>query len=382
MGSLEDILEPSWPSWSHLGPSWRHLKAILAVLEAILAVLEASWRPSWSRLGQEIGELRSLAIPAGRAEAHWGGLLGKEPKPKPKKSSTPGTPVINQQGAADRRRLRRVTAAPCLFGNAYVAESWARAWPSYRTMCSPNRFGKPSGNTWRRTGKRRRVRKKESGQAIGPCVPPAVVETLRGTRGGGKRKKRRRERRRRRRRRRLLGSLLGHSWGLLGASCGPLGGFLRVSLGFLGVFGGFLGVSLAVFGRSWPVRRRRKTSLGPLWDDLEPLGALQGCLGGNLGRLGGLLGRLWALLGPSWGPLGPSWGSLGGFLGALGAILMASWAVLSRRKAEKEQTPKSFKNIWKINDFGICGPSWRSSWRPLGPSWRPLGGVLGGLGPS
>ena len=29
---------------------------------------------------------------------------------------------MNRQGAADRRRLRRITAAPCPFGSAYVAE--------------------------------------------------------------------------------------------------------------------------------------------------------------------------------------------------------------------------------------------------------------------
>ena len=39
--------------------------------------------------------------PAGRAEAPGGVLLEKEPKPKAKGFSTPGTPVINQQGAAD-----------------------------------------------------------------------------------------------------------------------------------------------------------------------------------------------------------------------------------------------------------------------------------------
>ena len=188
-----------------------HLEAILAVLETsssrlgshlgrLGGVLEASWSPSWpSWIGKGIDLgifgidpgscFRTLSSfprpsgwPAGRAEDHQELLKNQKLHLT---SNTPCTPVINQQGAADRRRLRRVTAAPCLFGNAYVAESWARAWPSYRTMCSPNRFGKPSGNTWRRTGKRRRVRKKESGQAIGPCVPPAVVETLRGTRGGG-----------------------------------------------------------------------------------------------------------------------------------------------------------------------------------------------------
>ena len=153
---------------------------------------------------------------AGWAEAPAGVLLEEEPKPKPKGFSTPGTPVMNQQGAADRRRLRRITAAPCLFGNADVAESWARAWPSYRTMSSPSRFGKPSGNMWGRMNTKRKRKRKS-------------------------------------RRRRLLGSLLGHSWGLLGASWRPLGGLLGASLGLLGAFGGFLGASLAVLGLSWPV---------------------------------------------------------------------------------------------------------------------------------
>ena len=210
-------------------------------------------------------------------------------------------------------------------------------------MCSPNRFGKPPGNARRRTGERRRVRKKGEWPGYWAMRPPQplckrfgehVGEETEDEEREGKRKKRRRKRRRRQK---LLGSLLGRSWGLLGAPRGPLGGFLRVPWGFLGVLGGFLGVSLAVFKLSWPVRRRRKTSLGPLWDDLEPLGALQGCLGGNLGRLGCLLGRLWALVGQSWGPLGPSWGSLGGLLGVPGARLRAFWAALSRRKAVSAQ---------------------------------------------
>ena len=178
------VLEASWR------PSW----AILAVLEAILGHLGAV-------LGRQLGNSALYGWPAGRAEAHWGSSFGKEPKPKPVKSNTPGTPVMNQQGAADRRRLRRITAAPCLFGNADVAESWARAWPSYRTMSSPSRFGKPSGNMWGRMNtKRKRKRTRKS---------------------------------RRRRRRRLLGSVLGHSWGLLGASWGPLGGLLEASWALL-----------------------------------------------------------------------------------------------------------------------------------------------------
>ena len=181
-----------------------------------MAVLEASWRPSWSVLGRKLGNGSPFGWPAGRAEAPGGVLLEKNQHPNRKKSSAPGTPAMNQQGAADRRRLRRITAAPCLFGNADVAESWARAWPSYRTMSSPSRFGKPSGNMWGRMNTKRKRKRKS-------------------------------------RRRRLLGSLLGHSWGLLGASWRPLGGLLGASLGLLGAFGGFLGASLAVLGLSWPV---------------------------------------------------------------------------------------------------------------------------------
>ena len=148
-------MRPLGPSWRLLGRTWRYLGPPLAVLEAVLDHLGRSWRPSWTILeailgqrghlgghlepswrifwelgdvlgvlwvvwGREIGELRSWAVledpsgwPAGRAEAPGGVLLGKEPKPKAKGSSTPGTPVMNQQGAADRRRLRRITAAPC-----------------------------------------------------------------------------------------------------------------------------------------------------------------------------------------------------------------------------------------------------------------------------
>merc|ERR1712151_629968 len=73
-------------------------------------------------------------------------------------------------------------------------------------------------------------------------------------------------------------------------------------------------------------------------------------------------------------------GPLGGLLGHLGAVLEASWAVLERRKAEKAGRPKSFKNKWKINDFGLLGRSQEASWRPLGASWRPLGPSWAHLG--
>ena len=120
----------------------------------------------------------------------------------------------------NRTHLRRITAAPCLLpvGNSYVAKRWARAWPSYWTMCSASRCGNPSG----------RKRKKKRG-----------------------RKKERRRRTRRRRRRWPLGSLLGHYCDLLGASWGPLGGLLGASLGLFGPFGGPR-VSMAALGLRGP----------------------------------------------------------------------------------------------------------------------------------
>ena len=79
----------------HLGPSWANLEAILAVLEVILGHLGAIWSRNdlWSHLW--------ASLPGGRRH---------EPKPqgfflrtknKAVGSSTPGTPVASQQGAAD-----------------------------------------------------------------------------------------------------------------------------------------------------------------------------------------------------------------------------------------------------------------------------------------
>ena len=158
--------------------------------------------------------MRSLRVAGGTGRSPRGSSFGKEPKPKTRGPSTPGTPVMNQHGAADRRRLRRITAAPCLFGNADVAESWARAWPSYRTMSSPSRFGKLSGNTWGRMNMNRK-----------------------------------RKMMRKSRRMRVVRSLLGHPWGLLGASWGPLRGLLEASWGPPWASWGPLGAS---WGSLWP----------------------------------------------------------------------------------------------------------------------------------
>ncbi len=123
-------LEASWTLLGRLGgrlgPSWADLEAILDHLGGHLRPSWPSWRPSWSRLGQKIWEVRSVEkIPGPRRDGPkpvGRVLLEKVPKPTPIGSSTPGTPLLKQKGAADRRRLRRTTAAPCLFGSAYVAE--------------------------------------------------------------------------------------------------------------------------------------------------------------------------------------------------------------------------------------------------------------------
>ena len=73
-----------------------------------MAVLEASWRPSWAILepswaGNWGIELfwESYGWPAGRAGGPGGVFFGKRTKTKPQVSSTPGTPLASQQGAAD-----------------------------------------------------------------------------------------------------------------------------------------------------------------------------------------------------------------------------------------------------------------------------------------
>ena len=78
----------------HLGRLGGHLGRLGGILEAMLGHLGAV-------LGRKLGSGSFYGWPAGRAEAPGGVLLGKETKQKPRGSSTPGTPVINQQGAAD-----------------------------------------------------------------------------------------------------------------------------------------------------------------------------------------------------------------------------------------------------------------------------------------
>ena len=71
-------------------------------------------------MGYDAGLRRTAQVKAPGAEAE--GLLGlflKETE-RISKFGTPDHPGLKPQGAADRQRLRRITAAPCLFGQAVV----------------------------------------------------------------------------------------------------------------------------------------------------------------------------------------------------------------------------------------------------------------------
>ena len=142
------VLEASWAnlevSWTllgrlggRLGPSCADLEAILAVLEAILGRL--AWEDR-----RPVDLTGPYSVSAGWAEADWGVLLEKEPKQKPETSSTPCTPVARPQGAADRRRLRRITAAPCLLELA-VSQMSSHSVGTLLDGVFPQASWKPSG---------------------------------------------------------------------------------------------------------------------------------------------------------------------------------------------------------------------------------------------
>ena len=122
---------------SILGPSWRRLGAILTVLEA-------SWRPSWAILAiLEAGCVdfaRDSGWPAESAEAplgfFWKGQIDRRLE-----NSARQAPLRRLQGAADRRRLRRITAAPCLLERAVSQMS-----SHIVGTCSPRPCGNLRGN--------------------------------------------------------------------------------------------------------------------------------------------------------------------------------------------------------------------------------------------
>ena len=158
---------------------------------------------------------------------------------------------------SNRRRLRRTTAAPCLFE--------APMWPNVGA---------------------------KFGQGLGLCVPPAVVELLRGTVRGEDQERKEDE----------MGNEEEEeiSWSLLW----PLDGLLRPS-------GTILESSWVIFGpSSWRPYKAILAVLDAIFAVLKSIlghpGRLGGHLGPSLGRLEALLGKSWAVLEKSLGHLGLS----------------------------------------------------------------------------
>ena len=221
-----------------------------------MAVLEASWRPSWAILAvleaisSHLGGFFPVVDvvsgpygwPAGRAGAHWGSSFGKEPKPKPRGFSTPGTPVMNQQGAADLMA----------FGL-----SRHRAWVV--------------------------------GQSPQGCFLGSLRRALGGLQGGSFA---------------AFGEPVGASWGPLGGLLGPLGGVSGLPGGGLGRgarkvgacppsgarLEEFLGPSWAVLEASGPVLGASWAVSAPSWGPLRPswgdLWGLLWCFGASGSRKG------------------------------------------------------------------------------------------------
>ena len=155
--------------------------------------------------------------------------------------------------------------------------------------------------------------------------------------------------------------------GPLGAYFGSLGGLFWASWGLLRASWGLLGASWG----QWPEKIRSGTPSGP------PLGTV-------LGASYAVLETSWVVLGPSGGPLGPSWGGLG----ASWAVLWRSWELVGKswgvgelKRRESKQSHKT--KHWKLNEFGLSGPSlepWRgASWGVLEASWAVLGASSGGV---
>ena len=131
------------------------------------------------------------------------------------------------------------------------------------------------------------------------------------------------------------------------ASWGSLGGPLRALLGRL----------RSLLGRLRRLVSRPKPLEADLGATRDVVGRLDGCLialGGDFGppksRPGALLRASWTLLGRFW---------------------KAAWVVLDAVKKNEYATIARFPN--GFGRFVPLGPSWGSSWSPLGASRRPLG---------
>ena len=146
-----------------LGLSWRPFGGLGAAFGAILGSIDQRRvRPLHRRRRRRrrpSSDLSRRACPPGGGRGPSGASRRGRPPPPPNSGRLRIFNRCDLIGDAQdifapprsisyyRRRLRRINAAPCLFGNAYAAETVARAWPSNRTMDSPSGFGKFSGHT-------------------------------------------------------------------------------------------------------------------------------------------------------------------------------------------------------------------------------------------
>ena len=170
-----------------------------------------------------------------------------------------------------------------------------------------------------------------------------------------------------------LGGLLEFSWSCLEALLEPRGGSKRARRGLQELAKKAARILTKKAPRvlqELPKRAQQLvTKKGRVRDKL--LGPLGGFLGLSLGPSWSSLGLSSAPLGPSWRALEPFGGPLGGLLGRRGAVLGASWNAFDAGTAEKPYMLGMYVFLWKINDFGLLGPSWEAYGAPLGACSRP-----------
>ena len=151
MGPLE-------ASWATLKPAWAVLGSLEASrmhLGAILAVLVASWR----HLGVQFGRLgpgKALTRRfLGLTRRFWGidkWILASF-------RVEPLEALLGSIGPSWDRLVGHVLVEALMWPN--VVARGPEGLPSYRTMCSPNRFGKRSGNT---VGEEEKEEREEGGK--------------------------------------------------------------------------------------------------------------------------------------------------------------------------------------------------------------------------
>ena len=157
-------MTPSWAvldtSWGHLSRLGGHLGRLGGILEAILGHLGRLGHhlgPSWGNKGSDGRIFGIFRVAGGTGRSPRGSSFGKEPKPKPRGFGTPGTPVMNQQGAADlvasgpsRHRAWVVGLCPqrCFFG--VFSERFGKLLEAFGSVLGTvGGFFGPCGSSWR-----------------------------------------------------------------------------------------------------------------------------------------------------------------------------------------------------------------------------------------